>query len=235
MTSPAEPGRPSADRAALEIVTVCARLWERGLIAGPDGNVSVRLDDGRILMTPAGMSKCDVRAGDLVVLEPDGRVVSGGQPSSEAGMHLHAYRRRPDVGAVVHAHPPTATGFAVAGEGLMADVLPEIILQVGRVRLLPYATPGSPAVAAAFEPWIEREDAFLLANHGATTLGPSLSVAHRRMESVEHAARILLTAHQLGRVNRLTPDQVLQLETQRSAARTIPVGHPGMTPGEEIR
>ncbi|HUF27503.1 MAG TPA: class II aldolase/adducin family protein [Gemmatimonadaceae bacterium] len=202
-----------------EIVRVCQRLWERGLIAGPDGNVSVRLRSDRILVTPAGLSKVDVRPEDLVELSLDGRKLRGRmRPSSEVGMHLRIYQRRPDVQAVVHAHPPTATGFAVAGEGFMDCVLPEVIFQVGSVPLVPYATPGTPALADSFEPYLDRHSAFLMANHGATTVGPSLLVAHQRMESLEHAARILLTARALGRVQTLSAEDVRQLEEARHRA-----------------
>lgn len=207
-----------------EIVTVCRRLWERGLIAGQDGNVSVRLPAGRVLVTPAGMSKVDVGVQDLVELSLDGsarRRVP--RASSEVRMHLRIYQRRPDVMAIVHAHPPTATGFAVAGEGLVACVLPEVIFQVGQVPLLAYATPGTDALADSFEPFVRTHDAFLLANHGATTVGPTLLIAHQRMESLEHAARILLTARLLGKVNTLAPEDVQSLE---SARRAVGLGGP---------
>ncbi len=187
-----------------EIVAVCRRLYEQGLIAGPDGNVSVRLAPDRILVTPAGMSKVDVREHDLVELDLDGKRIRGARrASSEVAMHLRAYRRRPDVGAVVHAHPPVATGFAVAGESFASCILPEMIFQVGWVPLIPYATPGTEDLADRFDPYLEHHDAFLMANHGATTLGATLVSAHQRMESLEHTARILLTARLLGRVNTL--------------------------------
>jgi len=202
------------------IVVVCRRLYQRGLIAGQDGNVSSRLDAEHIVVTPAGLSKVDLASDDLVVVTADGERVAGRlHPSSELGMHLRIYRLRPDVQAVVHAHPPTATGFAVAGESFMADVLPEIIFQLGRVPLVPYATPGTPAVADGLEPFIPTHDAFLMANHGATTLGPSVMVAHQRMETLEHAARILLAARQVGRVNELTPADVRALWEARERAR----------------
>lgn len=195
-----------------EIVRVCRRLYHHGLIAGPDGNVSVRLGDGSILVTPAGMSKVDVTVEDLVVVAPDGEVRDGRRaPSSELKMHLRIYRRRSDVRAVVHAHPPTATGFAVAGYSFMAPVLPEVILQMGTVPLVRYATPGTEALADNFEPLLDDHDAFLLANHGATTLGTTLEVAHQRMESLEHAAKILLAARTLGRVNELSVADVMAL------------------------
>lgn len=203
-----------------EIVTVCRRLYDRGLIAGPDGNVSVRIAPDRILVTPAGMSKVDVQGDDLVEMKLDGASLRGAsRASSEVQMHLRIYQRRPDIHAVVHAHPPTATGFAVAGESFTACVLPEVIFQVGWVPLVPYATPGTQALADAFEPFVAQHDAFLMANHGATTIGSTLTIAHQRMESLEHSARIVFTARLLGRVNTLTPAQVEALvEARRRAA-----------------
>ena len=205
-----------------EIVRVCHRLYERGLIAGGEGNVSARLEDGNILVTPSGAAKIDVSESDLVIVNPDGKPVAGsGRASSELGMHLRIYRLRPDVGAVVHAHPPFATAFAVAGEDLMAPVLPEILVLIGGVPLVPYATPGSPTLAAAIEPFLPHHDAFLMANHGATAYGSSLSIAHQRMESLEHAARILFSARALGHVSTLTDDErdlLLQLRRRGSAS-----------------
>lgn len=206
-----------------EIVTSCQRLYARGLIAGPDGNVSVRLAGDRILVTPAGLSKVDVQTSDLVEMTLDGRVRGGGaKPSSEVLMHLRIYQRRPDVHAVVHAHPPTATAFSVAGESLASDVLPELIHQVGRVPVVPYEMPGTSALADAFEPFLATHDAFLMANHGATTVGPTLSSALQRMESLEHGATILLTARLLGRVNSLAPSQVQALLDARARAAHAP-------------
>ena len=202
-----------------DIVQVCRRLYERGLIAGPDGNVSVRLGPDRILVTPAGMSKVDVGIDDLVEITLEGRKLRGSRrASSEIAVHLRIYQQRPDVNAVVHAHPPIATGFAVAGEGFAECVLPEVIFQVGWVPLVPYATPGTTALAQQFDPFIPAHDAFLMANHGATTAGPSLTIAHQRMESLEHTARIVLTARLLGRVNTLSPGDVQALVSARDAA-----------------
>ena len=203
-----------------EIVLVCRRLYERGLVAGPDGNVSVRQEDGSILVTPSGLSKVDVTPDDLVVVTLDGRVREGRHaPSSELRMHLRIYQRRPDVHAVVHAHPPAATGFAVAGEAFVAPVLPEVILQLGEVPLVPYATPGSDALADAFEPFLASHDGFLMANHGATTVAPTLTTALQRMESLEHGARILLAARALGRVNELSAADVRSLRATREGRR----------------
>lgn len=212
---------PDRDAAAAGIVRACRRLDARGLVAGQDGNVSVRVAPDRLLVTPAGRTKGEVEAGELVEVDLTGAVVAGdGRPSSEFGMHLAVYAGRPDVGAVVHAHPPTATGFAVAGADFMAPVLPEIILLTGPVPLVPYAMPGTPALAEALAPWLAGHDAFLLANHGATTLGRTLDAALQRMESLEHAARILLAARLVGRVNELTPEQAGALAALRQAARS---------------
>lgn len=202
-----------------QVVHVCRRLYERGLVAGQDGNVSVRLDDERLLVTPAGWCKGDLRPEHLVVTDLGGNVMGEGRASSEVGMHLRLHARRADVSAVVHAHPPVATGFAVAGESIASDVLPEIIFQVGEVALVPFGMPGTPALADAMEPWIDGHDAFLLANHGATTVGRSLRDALFRMESLEHAARILLAARQLGRVRTLEPDAVRALRQARETVR----------------
>jgi L-fuculose-phosphate aldolase len=189
----------SRARIAEEIVTVCRRLYDRGLIAGQDGNVSVRLDGEHILVTPAGLSKVDVTADSLVELTLDGSPVTlGRSASSEVGMHLCIYRARPDVRAVVHAHPPVATAFGVAGRDFMDAVLPEVIFHLGSVPLVPFALPGTPALGEAMAPYLAEHDAFLLASHGATTVGPSLRLAHQRMESLEHAARILHAASMIG-------------------------------------
>jgi L-fuculose-phosphate aldolase len=210
---------PGAVAMRREVVTVCRRLWERGLIAGPDGNVSVRLAPDRILVTPAGMSKVDVEPADLVEVRADGSHLRGKRrASSELAVHLRIYARRPDVSAIVHAHPPVATGFGVAGEGFASSVLPEVILQLGWVPLVPYELPGTEALAQRFDPFIASHDAFLMANHGAVTAGPSLTIAHQRMESLEHTARILLTSRLLGRVNELSADQVTALVAARERA-----------------
>jgi L-fuculose-phosphate aldolase len=208
--------------AGLDIVRVCRRLYSAGLIAGQDGNVSVRLSHSRVLVTRAGLCKVDVTPDDLIEIDLDGTKHSGsGTASSEVGMHLRIYQRRPDVRAIVHAHPPVATGFGVAGLDFMDDVLPETIFQLGGVPLVPYAMPGTPALGDALEPYLARHDAFLLANHGATTVGPTLMLAHQRMESLEHAARILLTARTLGRVNALAPREADALRSARRAAQAV--------------
>jgi L-fuculose-phosphate aldolase len=201
---------------AEEIVRCCRSLWEAGLVAGADGNVSVRLGRDRLLVTPRGLLKAELRVEDLVEVDLKGIRRSGyREASTELDLHLRAYRRRKDCGAVVHAHPPTATAFAVAGEGLPGDVLPEIALLMGEVPCVPYATTGTPGLGDAAEPFLARCVAVLLANHGALTWGSDLTQARIRMESLEHAARILLAARLLGRVSRLTREQLDALQQMR--------------------
>lgn len=205
---------------AEEIVAVCCRLYDRGLIAGQDGNVSVRLPGGNILVTPAGLSKVDVTVEDLVELTPEGAMVTHGcSASSEVGMHLRIYRERTDVRAVVHAHPPVATAFGVAGRDFMDAILPEVIFHLGTVPLVPFAVPGTPALGDAMAPFLASHDAFLLASHGATTVGPTLRLAHQRMESLEHASRILHAAAALGPATRLRGEDVAALRAARERAQ----------------
>jgi L-fuculose-phosphate aldolase len=215
---------PTRGTAAREIVRCCRRLWEAGLIAGADGNVSVRLGRNRVLVTPRRVLKAELTPADLVEVNLGGEQRGAGQrgsrrASSELDLHLRVYRHRPDCGAVVHAHPPTATAFAVAGEGLPDDVLPELILYLGSVPLVPYAMTGTPALGDAMEPYLARHAAVLLANHGAVTWGADLSMAQIRMESLEHSARILLAARALGHITRLTPEQVRALDQRRGTPR----------------
>jgi L-fuculose-phosphate aldolase len=209
---------------ARAIVLCCRRLWQAGLIAGQDGNVSVRYRPDRVLVTPRGLPKSDLAPDDLVEVGLDGTPLGGSRlASTELDLHLRVYRRRRDCGAVVHAHPPTATAFAVAGEGIPGDVLPEVALLMGDVPVVPYATSGTPALGDAAEPFFEAHEAVLLANHGALAWGADLARARIRMESLEHAARILLAARSLGRVIKLTPDQMHDLERLRG------ISHHGQT------
>jgi len=202
------------------MVLCCRQLADRGLIAGQDGNLSVRVGRDRALVTPGGLIKALLTPADIVEVDLSGRKRRGRRnPTSELDLHLRILRRRPDVGAVVHAHPPVATGFAVAGHGFDTFVLPELILQCGRVPVVPYGTPGTPELGDRVEGAIGGHDALLLANHGAVTVGRTLDAAWIRMESLEHAARIIFVARSLGRVNELTGEAVARLEAQRKHPR----------------
>jgi L-fuculose-phosphate aldolase len=170
------------------------------------------LDGARVLATPSGVSKGFLEPAALVVTDMDGQKLAGeGRPSSELKMHLRIYGLRPDVHAVVHAHPPTATGFAIAGLSFDECVVPEIIATLGRVPLVPYATPSTEELPERMVPYVASHDALLLANHGAVTYGPDLARAVNAMESIEQAARSMLIAHLLGRVNRLSREEVDRL------------------------
>ncbi len=195
-----------------EIIDICQRIYQRGYVAANDGNVSVRIDDNRVIMTPTGMSKGFLKVDQLVMVDMGGRQIGGTlKPSSEALLHLDIYKQRPDVRAVVHAHPPTATGFAVAGIPLTKCVLPEVIISLGAIPLAEYATPGTPELPQVIRDYLKDHDAVLLANHGALTIGRTLIQAHYRMETIEHFAKIMLVAMQLGRVNVLESERVNQL------------------------
>ncbi len=184
------------------------------MIAGAEGNLSARTGEGggRVLVTPAGRGKDELEPADLVEVDLEGqrRGTGAGRPSTELALHLALYRARPEVGAVVHAHPPAATGFAAAGLALDEASLPELAV-LGPVPLVPYATPGTPALGEAVTPYAARHDALLLSNHGAVTVGRTMEEAEARMESLEQGARILLVARLLGGARRLPPGELERL------------------------
>ena len=201
---------------AREICRAGRRLAERGLIAGSDGNIAARCGADRVLVTPAGRDKGELAPGDLVEVDLAGRVVRGpGRPSSELDMHLVILAQRTDVGAVVHAHPPVATGFAVAGKILGDGSLAELAAQFGMVPIVPYGAPGTPELGERVRPFARDHDALLLANHGAVTLGPTVEAACHRMESLEQSARILLVARLLGGARPLTAEEIARLVAPR--------------------
>lgn len=203
---------------AVELAACCRHLAQRGLMAGRDGNLSARVGKDRVLVTPAGGLKHRVRPVDMVEVDLSGRRRRGRRnPTSELDLHLRILRLRGDVGAVVHAHPPAATAFAVAGEELASFSLPELILLVGRAPLVPFGMPGTPELGEQVEAVLGDHMAVLLANHGAVTLGRTLEEAWIRMETLEHSARILLGARLLGRVTKLTPDVVARLDALRAS------------------
>jgi L-fuculose-phosphate aldolase len=202
------------------VVRVCRALTERQLIAGQDGNVSVRINQNLILVTPAGMSKGSLDVDDLVEVTPDGTRVGGRHaPSSELGLHLAAYRARAEIGAVVHAHPVTATAFGIVRETIPDGVLSELMLTVGPVALVPYSHPGKAELGVAAAIALRSHDALLLAHHGAVTVGRTLRDAHFAMESLEHGARIIAMARQIGEVVTLDAAAQDALREARRGAR----------------
>ena len=183
-----------------EIVRYGHMLHERGFVAAMDGNLSVRLDDGAILVTPTCVSKGSMRAADMVIVDLEGKRVSGRRNvTSEIGMHLLIYRMRPDMQAIVHAHPPTATGFAAAGIALTEPLVCEVVMGLGCIPLARYGTPGTSELAKTLEPFVPHYDAILMSNHGVVAYGDTLEHAYMKMETVEHFAQIALVTHLLGR------------------------------------
>jgi L-fuculose-phosphate aldolase len=206
-----------------DICAIGRRLYERGHIVAGEGNLSVRLDENRILTTPTCLNKGMMSPEDLVIMDLNGRHLEGDrQISSESGMHLLFYQMRSDVQAVCHAHPPTATGFAASGQGLDQALLPEVVVCLGKVPLVRYATPGTAELSAVLEPYVPHYDALLLANHGAVTCGPDLLTAFYRMEIVEHFAKISLAARLAGQPQLLSTREVAKLMAARARYQVTP-------------
>jgi L-fuculose-phosphate aldolase len=207
----------SDDRLRHELVRFGSMLHEAGFVAATDGNLSVRLEDGRVMITPTGFSKGMMQAEDMVIVDSKGRKLEGRHnASSETEMHLAIYEERRDVQAVVHAHPCTATAFACSGMSLEEPICAEVVMTLGKVPLAPYATTGTPELTQNIRPFIRDHQAILLANHGVVTYGDDLLSAYLRMEAVEHFARVTLSARQLGSAQVLTP---LQLDALADAKR----------------
>ena len=194
------------------LVDICHRLYAKGFVTATDGNVSVRLGDGNFLTTRTAINKGMVTADDLIEVDSVGKPVTvNHQPSTELGMHLYVYSQRPDINAVVHAHPVYATGFAAAHQALDACMFPEVIVGLGAVPLAEYATPSTGEVGASLAPFVKTADAVLLANHGVVTFGSDLYDAYFKMEKVEHAAHITFVARMLGGGKALSSEDVEKL------------------------
>jgi L-fuculose-phosphate aldolase len=204
--------KPDERKLRSELAAVCRRLHERDLIGAGEGNASARMGGGRFLVTPSGVSKASLRPADLLVVDAGGRKLRGaGRPSSELGMHLAAYQARPDAMALVHAHPITAVALTVAGLPPPNHLLPEASVVLGEVAVAPFATPGTPEVAASVSPLLARHDVVLLERHGALALGATPSQACDRMETLERVARVALLARLLGRCEPLGAEAVARV------------------------
>ena len=198
------------------IVEVGRRLYARGYTASNDGNISVRLDAGRLLMTPKSVCKGFMSPDMMCITDLEGRKLAGDRdPSSEMQMHLEVYRQRSDIAAVVHAHPPIATGFAVAGIPLDRAVLAEVVTTLGSIPIAEYATPSTKELPEAVRKYVKAHDGMLLANHGALTLGKDLFSAYYKMETIEHFAKISLVARVLGGERLLSRQEVDRLQGLR--------------------
>lgn len=200
-----------------DICEVGRRMYNRHLISGMDGNISVLRENGTIMTTPTGMSKGFLKPDELVITDINGKKLEGKkEPSSELLLHLVCYRNRPDVRSVVHAHPPTCTGYAVAGIPLNKALLAEIIVTFGCIPIAPYGTPSTEELANSVDELIKKHDALLLSNHGAITVGQDLFTTYFKMETIEHYANISLVANMLGSEKVLPAHEVSKLAALRS-------------------
>ena len=212
-----------------QICDVCHKMWQLGWVAANDGNVSAKLEDGTILATPTGMSKSFITPEKLVHIDKTGKVLDaleGYRPSSEIKMHLRCYEEREDVGAVLHAHPPVATGFAVANIPLDDYSMIETVIALGSIPVTPYGTPSTQEVPDAIAPYLPEHDAMLLQNHGALTVGADVITAYYRMETLELFAKISLNARLLGGAQELSKENIDRLISMRQSYR-VTGRHPG--------
>lgn len=204
------------------ICEIGRRLHTQGMVASADGNISVRLGEDRFLCTPSGVSKAYLRPDDLVVADGRGKKISGeGRATSEFKTHMAAYEERPDINAVVHAHPTYATVLSLAGIDTRPPLLPELVMSLVALPAAPYATPGSDEGASAIRGLIRNFDALLLDRHGALTVGTDLQNAYLKMERTEHAAKTLFLAHLAGTPKALSAETVTKL-----MAATVSPGEP---------
>ncbi len=198
-----------------QIVNIGKRLYALGFVPATDGNISARLSRDTFLITPSGMPKGNINVDDISKMTIGGQVISGKKPSSECLLHAAIYKERPDIMAVVHAHPPIATAFACCGRDLSEPLTSELVITLGKIPLAPYATPGTNEVSVSVIPFLRKHNALLLANHGAVTYGKDLEQAFQRMETVEHFAKIALNAEILGNKKVIGGAKVKELEAIR--------------------
>lgn len=195
-----------------ELVEICHKVYSKGFVSAYDGNLSVRIDDHKILITPSGKCKGDIEEDDLLEIDIYGNLLNGtGKISTEVKIHLTAYQKRNDVRAVIHCHPVHATAFAIIGEGLMRPVFPEVILSLGKVPLCKYGTPSTDELPNSMLPYIDFVWALLLENHGAVTFGKCIKGAYYRMEKLEWAAHTISVARTIGREKSLPLNKLKDL------------------------
>ena len=222
-----------------DIVRIGQLVYQKGWVAANDGNISVRLDSERLLCTPTGVSKGMMAPDDLIIVDMKGDKIEGKKArTSEIMMHLTVYNMRPDIQAVVHAHPPVSTGFATAGKSLNLALLPEVVITLGCVPLASYGLPGTNELTDPMLPYIPKYDAIMMANHGAVCYGEDLWKAFFKMETVEHFARITLVAELLGGptvLPRVEVDKLLDSRTRYGVKAKV-AGEPGCpVAGEDLR
>lgn len=211
-----------------QICDVCHKMWQLGWVAANDGNVSVKLPDGTFLATPTGISKSFITPEKLVHIDKDFNLLeeSEHRPSSEIKMHMRCYEEREDVGAVIHAHPPVATGYAVANKALDQYSMIETVIAIGSIPVTPYGTPSTYEVPDHIAPYLGEHDVMLLQNHGALAVGADLLTAYYRMETLELYAKISLTAHLLGGAQEISRENIDRLISMREGYK-VTGKHPG--------
>lgn len=204
-----------------QIVTVCRRYYQKGFGAAADGNVSARLDSERILITPAAKPKGFLKPQDLVVTDMAGRALGAGRPSSEILIHLEVYRARPEVAGVVHAHPPVAVAYTVAGRPFPDRIMPEAVVVLGDVAVVPYATPGTLDLPRSMRPYLYH-DVMLLERHGSVTVGRDVEEAYARLETLEHTAKVAWAADTLGGARPMSESDLQPLRALRAQVADRP-------------
>lgn len=213
-----------------QICDVCHKMWQLGWVAANDGNVSVKMEDGTYWITPSGMSKSFITPERLIRVNADMEVLEGNpdyRPSSEMKMHMRCYQERSDVNAVVHAHPPAATGYALANKPLDSYSMIETVIAIGSIPVTPYGTPSTWEVPHAIAPYLQVHDVLLLQNHGALTVGCDLITAYYRMETLELFAKISLNATLLGGAKEIPREKIDQLLELRENYYHVTGRHPG--------
>jgi L-fuculose-phosphate aldolase len=227
-----ESSRADEQRVRQDVVAVCHLMHEKNLIVATDGNVTVRLGPDRVLATPSGMHKGLIKSEHLIITDMRGQKVAGrGSPTSEMALHLAVYELRPDVRSVIHAHPPLATAFSIAGVSLDQCVIPEVVFTLGSIPTTEYAMPASPEGAEVIRRYITKCDALILARHGTVTVGENVMRAYYKLEKVEHAAQVTLTARLLGQVQTLPPEEVQKLMGVREQLGLSGLVYPCRTDG----
>lgn len=203
------------------ICDIGKRVWQRGMASANSGNISARLESDTVLITPTLVSKGFMRPEMLLVVTLEGEVLRGeGYPTSETPMHLRLYRARDDIGGVVHAHPPLATSFAVAGQALDLHLIPEAVLFLGEVPLVPFEAPGSEGLAESIVPYLDEYDAVLMQNHGVLCWGSDVEQAYHRLETVEFCAQVTLNANILGGARELPAEPLKNLLDARKMMKS---------------
>lgn len=227
---------PDEGRLRRDLCEIGRRMWMQGLVVATDGNFSVRLSERHLLATPTGVSKGFMSPDEIVKIDMTGTPVEGfTRPSSEIRMHLAIYERRPDVCAVVHGHPPTATGFAAARVSVPTEILTEAHTFLGPVALVEYATPGTENVPQALARHVKDHNLFLLANHGAVAVGSDLFQAGYRMEALEQSARIAITARLLGGAHAIEQSELAKLQQIRAELGLLPTEESCLAAGDSCR